>query len=147
VIRFWDTSALVKIYSPTEHGHRDAVKLLHGPRARRVRQATSMIAAVELVSALVRRTRDRELASAAIRQLEAFSQIEFNEHHRNAALRLALSGIARGADSAIAAQVLAVAGAFSGHVDFLTADVPQARLVQREARARRLELGVVILPA
>jgi predicted nucleic acid-binding protein len=56
LIRFWDTSALVKIYSPTEVGHRDAVELLHGRQARALRHTTSMIAAVELVSALVRRT-------------------------------------------------------------------------------------------
>jgi hypothetical protein len=42
--------------------------------------------------------------------------------------------------------VRAVADAFSGRVDFLTADILQARLVQREAKARRLEIEVVILP-
>jgi predicted nucleic acid-binding protein len=109
VIRFWDTSALVKIYSPTEPAHRTAVGLLHGRRARAVRHATSMIAAVELVSAIVRRTGDRELAAAAIGQLDAFSQVEFIARHRDVAIRLASSGIARGADTAIAAQVLEVA--------------------------------------
>jgi predicted nucleic acid-binding protein len=143
LIRFWDTSALVKLYSSTEAGHRDALRMLHGARARPVRQATSMIAAVELVSALVRRTGDAALVEAAARQLEAFSQVEFTARHRDLALRLARSGLARGADTAIAAQVLVVAEASVTSVEFLTADEPQARLVRRDATSRGLAVSVV----
>jgi predicted nucleic acid-binding protein len=146
LIRFWDTSALVKLYSPTEAGHREVLRRLHGPRAKAVRQTTSMIAAVELVSALARRTGNAALVDAATRQLETFSQVEFGARHRDLALRLARSGLARGADTAIAAQVLMVAEASVTPVEFLTADEPQARLLQREATARRLEVTVVELP-
>lgn len=147
MIRFWDTSALVKIYSPAEVGHRDALELLHGRQARALRHTTSMIAAVELVSALVRRTGDRTLASAAMRQLEAFSQVEFTAQHRDTAVRLGLSGIARGADTAIAAQVLVVAAASANRTEFLTADAAQARLVRIETKARKLDLALVELLA
>jgi predicted nucleic acid-binding protein len=146
LIRFWDTSALVKLYSTTEAGHREVLRRLHGPRAKAVRQTTSMIAAVELVSALARRTKNAALVDAATRQLETFSQVEFGARHRDLALRLARSGLARGADTAIAAQVLMVAEASVTPVEFLTADEPQARLLQREATARRLEVTVVELP-
>jgi predicted nucleic acid-binding protein len=146
LIRFWDTSALVKLYSPTEAGHREVLRRLHGPRAKAVRQTTSMIAAVELVSALARRTKNAALVDAATRQLETFSQVGFGARHRDLALRLARSGLARGADTAIAAQVLMVAEASVTPVEFLTADEPQARLLQREATARRLEVTVVELP-
>jgi hypothetical protein len=105
-----------------------------------------MIAAVELVSVLVRRTGDAALVGAASRQLEAFSQVEFTARHRDLALRLARSGLARGADTAIAAQVLVVAEASATSVEFLTADEPQARLVQREATARGVDLTVVQFP-
>lgn len=147
MIRFWDTSALVKVYSPTEPGHREVVARLHGRRGRAVRHTTSMIAAVELVTALVRRTGDRALAAAALRQLEAFSQVEFGAQHRDLALRLGLSGGARGADTAIAAQALVLVEAATGPVEFVTADGPQAALVRREARRRALDLQVVELPA
>jgi predicted nucleic acid-binding protein len=146
LIRFWDTSALVKLYSSAEAGHRDALRMLHGARARRFRHATSMIAAVELASVLTRRTQDPALVDAASRQLAAFGQVEFTARHRDAALRLARTGIARGADTAIGAQVLVVAEASGTSVEFLTADGPQARLVRREAAARRLDVSVVQLP-
>jgi hypothetical protein len=51
LIRFWETSALVKLYSATEAGYRNALRRLHGRKARTARQATSAIAAVELLSA------------------------------------------------------------------------------------------------
>jgi len=146
LIRFWDTSALVKLYSSTEAGHRTALALLHGPRAKTVQQATSMIAAVELVSALARRTADAALVGAACRQLETLSQVEFSARHRDLALRLARSGVARGADTAIAAQVLVVAEASVAPVEFVTADEPQASLVEHEGTARRLGVTVVELP-
>lgn len=147
MIRFWDTSALVKIYSRAETAHREALRLLHGRRGRVVQQATSMLAAVELVSALVRRTGSGTLASAAMRQLGAFSQVELSARHRDAAMRLALSGIARGADTAIAAQAIVIAGTSVAPLEFLTADSAQARLVRREAKARELDVKVVELPA
>jgi len=146
LIRFWDTSALVKLYSPTETGHRDALQRLHGRRTRAVRQTTSMIAVVELVSALARRTANASLVGAASRQLEAFSQVEFTARHRDVALRLAHSGLARGSDTAIAAQALVVADASIAGLEFLTADAAQARLLRREARAQSLQVTVVELP-
>jgi hypothetical protein len=93
-----------------------------------------MLAAVELVSALARRTGDTALIAAASRQLESFSQVEFGARHRDLALRLARAGRARGADTAIAAQVVVVAEASTIPVEFLTADEPQVRLVERERR-------------
>jgi hypothetical protein len=42
-----------------------------------------MIAAVELVSALVRRTGDAALVGGATRQLKAFSQVEFTARQRD----------------------------------------------------------------
>ena len=145
MIRFWDTSALVKVYSSSEAGHRRAVALLHARRPR-LAHATSMIVAVELVAALVRRTGDRALAEAAEAQLDGMSQVEFAVEQRDTALRLAFSGLARGADTAIAAQALVLAGAAAERVEFVTADAAQARLVEREARLRKLDLVVVRLP-
>lgn len=146
MIRFWDTSALVKLYSSTEGGHREALKRLHVFPRRPVRHVTSMIAAVELISALARRTRDAALVAAALRQLEAIGQVEFTERHRDVALRLAGSGLARGADTAIAAQALVVAEASGMPVEFLTADEAQSRVVQGEATSRALDITVVRLP-
>ena len=69
MIRFWDTSALVKVYSSTEIGHREALRLLHGPRARALRHATSMLVTIEIVSAIVRRLGAPDLATLALHQL------------------------------------------------------------------------------
>jgi hypothetical protein len=106
-----------------------------------------MLAAVELVSALIRRTGNDVLAANALRQLDAFGQVEFSERHRDAAVRLALTGMARGADTAIAAQALVVASASPERLEFVTADVAQARLVRREATRRKLDVTVLQLPS
>jgi hypothetical protein len=105
-----------------------------------------MIAAVELLSALARRTGNSALVAAAANQLETFSQVEFADRHRDLALRLARSGLARGADTCIAAQAIVVADASGVPVEFITADEVQALLVRREATARRIEITVVELP-
>jgi len=106
-----------------------------------------MLAGVELVSAIVGRTRDQALATAAIRQLETFSKVEFSERHLDAALRLALFGTTRGADTAIAAQALVVAAAAAERLEFVTADAAQGRLVRKEAARRRLDVAVIDLPS
>jgi len=105
-----------------------------------------MIVAVELVTTLVRRTKARALAEAALAQLDGMSQVEFAAEHRDAALRLGLQGLTRGADTAIAAQALVLARAAIERVEFVTADAAQARLVEREASARSLDLVSVRLP-
>jgi predicted nucleic acid-binding protein len=147
VIRFWDTSALVKVYSAAEVGHHEAVRLLHGPRARPLRHATSMLVAVELVSALVRRLGASDLATLALHQLESFSQMEMSERHRDLGTRLARTGIARGPDTAIAAQALVLAAVSGARLEFITADALQARLIRSHAKAHDLDIRVVALAA
>jgi hypothetical protein len=105
-----------------------------------------MIAVIELVAAVVRRTGNRALGTAAMRQLAAFSQVAFADRHRDLGVRLALSGIARGADTAIAAQALIVTEAAGMRCEFLTADDLQARLLNIEAKRRALPLRIVRLP-
>jgi predicted nucleic acid-binding protein len=147
VIRFWDTSALVKVYSSTEIGHREALRLLHGPGTRALRHATSMLVTVELVSAIVRRLGAPDLATLALHQLESFSQMEMTERHRDLGIRLARTGIARGPDTAIAAQALVLAAASGARLEFVTADASQARLVRSHAKAHDLDVRVVALAA
>lgn len=106
-----------------------------------------MIATVELVSALVRRTRNDVLVANAIHQLEAFSQVEFTERHRDVPTRLAITGTARGADTAIAAQAIVIAAASPERLEFVTADVAQGGLVRKEATRQKLDIVVVELPS
>ena len=137
MIRFRDTSALVKVYSSAEVSHREAIRLLHGPRARALRHAMSMLVTVELVSAIVRRLGASDMATQALHQLESFSQMEMTERHRDLGTRLARTGIARGPDTAIAAQALVLAAASGTRLEFVTADASQARLVRSYAQAPR----------
>lgn len=143
MIRFWDTSALVKVFKRDERAHARAMSLVYGRKA--VRHMTSMIAAVELVAAVVRETRDRRLAAQATELLKGFDQVEFGDLHRDLAIRLAFLGKSRGADTAIAAQALTVAAA-GGRLEFVSADQDQSRVVESEAKARRLDVRLIALP-
>jgi predicted nucleic acid-binding protein len=145
VIRFWDTSALVKIFHRQESAHARATNLIYGA-GKTIRQMTSMIVAVELVAVVVRETRDRPLARQAVDLLRGFDQMEFTEAHRDLAVRLALAGQARGADTAIAAQGLALA-ALGERLEFVTADLEQSRVIGSETRAHRLKLRLILLSA
>lgn len=147
MIRFWDTSALVKVCAASEVGHREAVRLLSGPRARKVRHATSMLVAVELVSVIARRVGDAGLIGRVLRQLEFFSQAELTARHRNLGTRLARLATTRGADTAIAAQALIVAESAPDGFEFVTADRPQATLVRSQAKVRGIALSVSELSA
>ena len=144
MIRFWDTSALVKVFHRREPAHVRATHLLYGSR-KPVRHITSMIVAVELVAVIVRETRDRRLADQAVELLRGFEQVEFTGAHRDLGLRLACTGRTRGADAAIVAQALAVAGA-GERLEFVTADQDQSRLVEAESRTRRLDVRLIVLP-
>ena len=145
MIRFWDTSALVKLFHRQESAHARASNLIYGA-GKTIRQITSMIVAVELVAVVVRETRDRQLAKQAVELLRGFEQMEFLEAHRDLAVRLALAGQARGADTAIAAQALAVA-IVGDRLEFVTADRDQSRVIEREAKAHRLKLRLILLSA
>lgn len=146
MIRFWDTSALVKVFHAGEGGHARAVGLLRVGSSRAWRQMTSLLAVVELMCVLVRETRDRRIAASALRVLSSFGQVALIPAHRDLAVRLAFTGMARGADTAIAAQAVAVAAAAQEKLEFITADVPQARLMAMEARTRRLAVRLIVLP-
>jgi len=145
VIRFWDTSALVKVFHVREAAHARATNLIYGA-AKSTRHMTSMIVSVELVAVLVKETRDRALAAQAVQVLRGFDQVEFTEPHRDLALRLAFTGRTRGADTAIAAQALAAAAA-GGRLEFVSADQEQSRTVESEAKARHLDVRFILLPA
>jgi predicted nucleic acid-binding protein len=144
VIRFWDTSALVKAFNRRESGHARAANLLTAGKS--IHPMTSVIAAVELVAVLVRETRDRRLAEQAVEVLKSFYQLEFGESHRDFSIRLAFLGRTRGADTAIAAQALAVAAA-GERLEFVSADRDQARLIRDEAKDRRWDVRLILLPS
>jgi predicted nucleic acid-binding protein len=146
VIRFWDTSGLVKLYSAAEPGHAKAINLLHEKHTGALRHQTSMLVLVELTSVLVRRTGRRAVARRAIEQLEHFEQVELTEQHRDLAVQLAMTGATRGADTAIAAQALVVAADARQRVEFISADRDQSRLVSTEAKRRGLRLRTIVLP-
>jgi predicted nucleic acid-binding protein len=145
MIRFWDSSALVKSYVRSERDHARSRALLLGRGAQKTRQVTSMLAAVEVVSALARTTRNRALVDAAIQQLESLEQVEFSDVHAHVALALARTGRARGPDTAIAAQAIVVARAANQRLEFVTADRLQSDLVRVAAARERLAIRVVQL--
>jgi len=144
VIRFWDTSALVKIFHRREPAHARATNLVYGVR-KSLRHMTSMLASVELAAVIIRETQDRTLAEQAMDLLRSFDQAEFSELHRDLAVRLAFRGRTRGADTAIAAQALAVAAA-GERLEFVTADRDQSGLVESESKTRKLRVRLIVLP-
>jgi predicted nucleic acid-binding protein len=145
VIRFWDTSALVKVFHRQELAHARASNLIYGA-GKTIRQMTSMIVAVELVAVVVWETRDRQLARQAVELLRGFDQMEFTEAHRDLAVRLALAGHPRGADTAIAVQALAVASV-GERLEFVTADYERSRVIGSEAKAHHLKVRLILLSA
>jgi predicted nucleic acid-binding protein len=147
LIRFWDTSALTKLSHRAEPGHGQAVSLRDEAEDRSIRHITSMLVVVELASVLTRRTGRRGPATAALEQLAGFEQVEFTAQHRDLAVRLALGGIARGADTAIAAQAIIVAADAEASTEFITSDVAQGKLVQAEGKRRGVAIKTVLLPA
>ena len=134
MIRFWDTSALVKRYDARESHHLRVLSLLEGSEGRKAKHVTSMLVAVELVAVLARTTKNKQLVASARGQLDAFVQLELNEKSRDLALRIAEGGKSRGADATIVAQMLLVAEAAEAPIQFVTADVEQSRLVSKAQR-------------
>jgi len=143
MLRFFDSTALVKAMFPQERGHDQAASLLGESASPRLSFATARIAVLEALSKVWRITRDR----AELRKLEVhfdkFSFYELDVDHdlaRGLILKMDLKGAGAG--------ILAVATGISRReriwVQFLSADREQIHAARQLARHDRLR--VVSLP-
>jgi predicted nucleic acid-binding protein len=138
-VRFWDTSALVKIFDSSEPDHRRARGLWSGPRSRRVRQVSSVLVAVEAVRKFYRTV--PEEVGTLLEAIDALDLVYLDDRVLPVALELAKHSVASGADTAIVASAVAIKRGDGKDVELVTADAVQAGLAAREG------LGVVRLSA
>lgn len=129
-VRFWDTSALVKVFDACEPDHRRARGLWSGPRSRRVKQVSSILVAIEVVRRFYRSVPDE--VGTLIDALDALDLVYIDDKVLPVALELARHSLASGADTAIVACAVAIKRGDGKEVELVTADGDQARLAQRE---------------
>ncbi len=129
-VRFWDTSALVKVFDAREPDHRRARGLWSGPGSRRVRHASSILVAVEAVRKFYRAV--PEEVGTLIEALETLDLIYLDDRVFPVALELARRSRAGGADTAIVATAVCIKRAAGEKVLLVTADSSQAELAGSE---------------
>jgi predicted nucleic acid-binding protein len=135
---FWDTSALIRCYSPLEPGHARARNFLLAEQGHRA----SAFIVPELVSAVVRRLsrdkRNREALLKAIdEELAYFDLASVDEEHLKVSTRLIRIHSLRAGDALhLASATILAKGLGSRRMPFLTADREQAAA----ARAEKLKV-------
>jgi len=128
--RFWDTSALVKVFDAKESDHRRARGLWSGPRSRRVRHVSSILVAIEAVRRFYRSVPDE--VGALLDALDAVDLVFLDDKILPVAFELAKHSKASGADTAIVASAVALKRYSGKQVELVTADQDQATLASRE---------------
>lgn len=137
-VRYWDTSALLKVFDARERDHRRARGLWSGPRSRRVEHATSTLVAIESVRKFYRN------APAEVGQLmdalRAMYLVPLDAIVLPIAYELAKRSKATGADTAIVSCALAIRRSTGREVELVTADGEQGTLASSEG-LRTILLG------
>jgi predicted nucleic acid-binding protein len=135
---FWDTSALIRCYSPHEPGHARARNFLLAEKGHRA----SAFIVPELVSAVVRKLgrdkRNREALLKTIEEhLEYFDLVNIDEEHMQVTGRIIKAHFLRAADALhLASAIILGRGLGKRRMPFVTADAEQAIA----ARAEKLKV-------
>jgi predicted nucleic acid-binding protein len=131
---FWDTSALVRCYDPSEPGHPRAMNFLLSEKGH---QASAFIVP-ELVSAVVRKLgRDKRNRDALLKTIEQhlafFNMSSITEEHLDDSVRLIKRHGLRAGDSLHLATALILRRQLGKRsLGFLTADREQAKAAKEE---------------
>lgn len=143
MLRFFDSTGLVKALIRQERGHEQAASLLGEPGGKGLSFATARIAALEALSKIWRVTRDRVELRKLERHFEKFAFYELDldyELARELIVKMSL----KGADAGILAVAVGVSRRDRILVQFVSADQEQLRAARQLARRDRIR--VVSLP-
>jgi len=127
-IRFWDTSAILKVFDSDEADHNAALALWDTRRGRFLRRS-SMIAGIEAVQA-ARAQSPKILANVQNAVDKDIDLVPFDDERFKVALEIAKRRYAKGADTAIVASAIFAQRRTSANVTFITADEDQAKLAR-----------------
>ncbi|GEM_PF-3458334 len=144
MLRYFDSTGLVKALVRQERGHGEAASLLSEPGRKGLSFATARIAALEALSKVWRVTRDRGELKKLECHFDKFALYELDVDYalaRDLVLKMGL----KGADAGILAVAAGVSRRERILVQFISADQNQIRAARALARHDRIR--VVSLPA
>jgi predicted nucleic acid-binding protein len=144
MLRFFDSTGLVKALVRQEHGHEQAASLLEEPAGSKVSFATARIAMLEALSKIWRITRDRGELQKLERHFDKFALYELDADYalaRDLVLKMSL----KGEDAGILAVAVGISRRERILVQFISADQDQLRAAGH--LARRDKIRVLPLPA
>ena len=143
MIRFFDSTGLVKAMVRQERGHEQAASLLGEPADGQLGFATARIAVLEALSKIWRITRSKVELAKLERHFDKFSFYEVDVDYV-LALELIVKMSLKGADAAILAAAAGISRRDRLWVQFVSADPLQLKAARRLSRHDRLR--VVSLP-
>lgn len=144
MLRYFDSTGLVKALVQQEKGHEQAASLLSEPARAGLSFATARIAALEALSKIWRVTQDRGELQKLERHFDKFAFYELDQDH-SLARDLILKMHLKGADAGILAVAAGLARRERIQVQFISADQEQLKAARQLSRRERLR--VVSLPA
>ena len=143
MIRFFDSTGLVKALVRQEHGHVQAASLLQESASGKLSFATARIAALEALSKIWRITRDRGELQKLERHFDKFAFYELDADYA-LARDLVLKAHLKGADAGILAVAVGISRRERILVQFISADQDQLRAARHLVRHDKIR--VVSLP-
>jgi len=143
VLRFFDSTGLVKALVREENGHRQAASLLEEPASPRLTFATARVAALESLSKIWRITRNRGEVGKLERHFDKFAFYELDADYE-LARELILKSSLKGVDAGILSVAVGIARRERVVVQFLSADQDQLRAARHHSRHDKIR--VVSLP-
>jgi hypothetical protein len=144
MLRFFDSTGLVKALVREENGHRQAASLLEEPAGTKLAFATARIAALEALSKIWRITRDRGELGKLERHFDKFAFYELDADYE-VARELILRARLNGADAGTLSVAVGIARRERVVVQFISADQEQLHAARQLSKHDRIR--VVSLPA
>jgi len=144
MIRFFDSTGLVKALVRQEHGHKQAASLLEERGSGTLAFATARIAALEALSKIWRITRDRGELHKLEHHFDKFSFYELDADYE-LARELILKSRLKGADAGILSVAVGIARRERVVVQFISADQDQLHAARHLSKHDKIR--IVSLPA
>jgi predicted nucleic acid-binding protein len=143
MLRFFDSTGLVKALVREEHGHKQAASLLEESAGARLAFATARIAALEALSKIWRITGNRGELQKLERHFDKFAFYELDADYE-IARSLIIKARLKGADAGILSVAVGIARRERVVVQFISADQDQLRAARDLSKHDKIR--VVSLP-
>ena len=139
MLRFFDSTGLVKALVRQEHGHRQAASLLEDPAGPKLAFATARIASLEAISKVWRMTRDRSELRKLERHFDKFAFYELDADYE-LARELILKSRLKGADAGILSVAVGIARRERVLVQFISADQDQLQAARHLSKHEKIRM-------